>query len=268
MAESYIYVLSTGRAGTNFIHRVMIELYPNFKITHQTRWSRLFNIVGNLSLAGCLPAAFIKRKFLFFKNQQIPGSTFDPLLSIPIGLFLKSTPNFTHYKVIHLVRDPRDFVSSFINWKNQNIKRRFLHHFVPFWQPNPVFCDKISFFQRIKMSKFEYFSWVWNFKNHFFENLFAGGDNYFLVRMEDLSDPERGDHYFKMLFDFLGLSEVKKDLSAIFNRKINKSTREKFPRWRQWENKQAEILYKYCGQLMKKYGYGGEKEWEKMVSTK
>lgn len=260
-----IYVLSAGRSGTNLIYKIMKKIYPEFPITHQTEWSRLMNIIGNILLIKPLPSSLIQKTLYYLKRTKKPESTVDPLFSIPIAIFLSNSKEQYEYKIVHLVRDPRDFVCSFINWKNQRIRRIFLHHFVPFWQPNPVFCDNISFLHRTKMSKFDYFSWIWNFKNRLFEDLFGGKENYYLIRLEDLVIENKGSNNLKRLNNFLGFPGTKKDLSHLLSKKVNITTKKNFLEWRNWHSQQAKILEKYCGALMRKYGYGREDEWKRKL---
>jgi hypothetical protein len=111
------------------------------------------------------------------------------------------------------------------------------------------------------MGKFEYFCWIWNFKNSFFAKLFKHKENYYLVRMEDLVDAQKGHQNFRKLFDFLELPSGKRDWDHLLNRKVNASTRNGFTNWKNWNSRQVEILDRYCGDLMRKYSYGNEESW-------
>ena len=260
-----IYFLSTGRAGTNYLQRTFRENYPELKLTHQAKWSRLINIAGNVLLINGVPSYWVKYLYPILKMVEIPQSTVDPLQSIAISLFLNSEKRCHAYRIIHVVRDPRDYVTSAINWKNQRLRRLFLNHCVPFWQPNPIFCDNISVLKRIKMSKFEYFSWVWNFKNGFFARLFKHNENYYLVRMEDIVDAKHGNQNINKLFAFLQIKEKMGEWDDRSKKKVNASITKGFPNWSRWHSQQAKVLDKYCGKLMREFGYGYEESWKKKL---
>ena len=256
-----IYFLSTGRAGTNFLYRIITGIYPEIRLTHQVRWSRLINIAGNILLMDAVPSHLVKDVYSLLKKVQTPESTVDPLQSVAISLFLNYKKKWHEHKIVHVVRDPRDYVTSTISWKNQRLRRLFLHHCVPFWQPNPIFCGNVAILKRMKMNKFEHFSWIWNFKNSFFAKMFNPEENYYLVRMEDLINAQIGHQNFQKLFDFLNLPNVKSSWDHLLNRKVNASARNGFANWKSWNSKQAKILDRYCGVLMRKYGYGNEERW-------
>ena len=80
--------------------------------------------------------------------------------------------------------------------------------------------------------------------------------------MEDLVDTRKRQENFGKLFAFLELPGGHIDWDHILNEKVNISKRRCFPKWRNWDSKQANVVEKYCGELMKKYGYGTEEEWK------
>ena len=162
MDEERIYILSTGRVGTTFLHNFFNKFYPEFTITHQTKWSRIINIIGHVPLKNEIKNNFIKFSFRTLKNQEIPVTTLDPLLSFSIAHLLENE-NPGNIKIVHLVRHPVKFATSFMNWKSSSVRKLVLHYLVPFWQPVPVFHG-VSFINWLKMSKFEKFCWIWNTK--------------------------------------------------------------------------------------------------------
>lgn len=266
--RNLIYILSTGRTGTNFIHNILTELVPELNITHQTRWSRLLNICGNLPIGKNKPRLMT---FLFntLKSESFPKSTIDPLLSLPIFFSLKNRVIYKNPKIIHLIRDPRDFVTSFMNWKNQDVKKMILHYIVPFWQPSPFFQNSYKFSSWINFSKFEHYCWIWNYKNNLFQKLNKYQENYILIRLEDLINPILTKTILSHIFEFLEIPF--KDYNSINSRsmpKVNKSIKGEFPKWKNWSSYEANILEKHCGSLMHQFGYGNEAEWEQIKKIK
>jgi hypothetical protein len=258
--EYRIYFLSTGRVGTKFLYNLFKEKYPEIKLGHQSHWSRFFNIIGNFPLKKH-HFSLISFLFSFLRKQKIPSSTIDPLLTMSLYVYLHNNQAMENTDIVHLIRDPRDFVSSFINWKNQSYKRYILHHMIPFWQPNPFFHDNYSLMQWLRMSKFEHFCWIWNYKNNLLMNIFGNNSSYHRFRMEDLTDKDNGQKELKRLFNLLGLPIKNENIQYQVTEKINRSTIQKFPKWQNWPNEKARILHMHCGSLMQKFNYGNEKLW-------
>lgn len=266
-----IVVLSTGRTGTNFLSRLLSSLSMG-DISHQGKFSRTANIVGNLGLCPDFEEWTKKTlKHLLGRVDRL-GSTADPLLSIAYTLLLDHEKQSNQPKMLHVVRDPRNFVTSFMNWRKQRLRRMVLHHLTPFWQPNPwSIGDRGGFESYLKMSKFEHFCWIWAYKNNLFGKKIVEYEvESFFLKFEtlmNLSDTEnKSIETINAMSSFLNISETRlieqMDKIPVLNSSLTKS----FPKWTQWTNKQAKILEKHCGPLMKKYGYGSEPAWQKLIS--
>lgn len=260
-------VLSTGRTGTNYLARIFSALERR-EISHQGRFSRIMNIAGNMGL--CPGFESLSKTFLFHMLNRTDSmkSTVDPLLSIPHILLMDRFQDTKRSKILHIVRDPRDFATSFMNWRRQRLRRLFLHHCVPFWQPNPWCAGDVNFMEYLQMSKFEHFCWIWAYKNRMFEKV--GLDcrvEYLRIRMEDLmGSQDSAGRSLHGLASFLDVPAQRLAELMMKSPAMNRSTNRSFPRWRSWTRRQAVILEKHCGPLMEKYGYGAEPEWRKLLS--
>lgn len=160
-------------------------------------------------------------------------------------------------RVVHIVRDPRAFVTSFMNWKAASVRRTFLHHVVPAWQPNPWLTGDYSLGRWMAMSKFEHFSWTWHYKNRVFGALGELAE-YRRYRFEDLTAV--GGDAIADLSAFVGL-----DFGgpAGTHERVNASNGS-FPDWQNWTPEQAALLHSHCQSLMAEYGYGGERRWHEL----
>lgn len=245
----YIYVVSTGRTGTSFLSEQLNKHFPRLKLTHQQQGSRIINIVANLPLSNSAYLSFIAFLFKLFGRGYPPHSTIDPLLSMAIYKLVKcGRIDRDNCLIVHLVRSPGTFATSFMNWKRQSFKRTILHHLIPFWNPVPFFHG-YSFRSWIKMSKFETFCWVWNYKNFCYSEL-SNSNNYMLLRMEDLFKSETKKQTIKELALFLG-QKFDDDISLEDSNKTNKSNPKKFPPFKEWTHQQKQIMYYHCKRLMK-----------------
>jgi len=253
-----LLILSTGRTGSTFISKGLSDSVDNRTIEHQITGSRIINVLGNLVCAQrlSLPKAKLVSNGLLGFDLQV--STSDPLRSMLLYAQLQSKEMRPDVLIVHVIRDPRDFVTSFMNWKNQSLKRRILHHVVPFWQPSPWLAGEISFYKRFEMNKFEHFCWIWNYKNRLFEKL-ERYFNYQRFKFEHLfNDSREAEDERQDLFLFLG---TKMDDVIIHKEEKINSSKGSFDSWSSWTPEQAALLDKHCGELMKKYGYGNEPEW-------
>jgi len=232
---------------------------PDLVDIHQLPDSKWLNVRANIALAN----THIRKNFissLSRKNDHIlPPSSADPLRSVAYTFYLRHLVD-KHPKlndnivIIHLVRDPRDFVASFMNWKNRKFSGKVAHHLTPFWMPEP------NMIKRWSMSKFEHFCWIWERKNRLFYEELAWLQGYYLFKMEDLRPGS------EKLQQLLQLVLEKEDvITEADEQKFNSSTRNKFPYWNNWTSLQARKLQNICSGMMGEFGYGDEMQWKEMT---
>jgi hypothetical protein len=263
--EKKIYVFSTGRVGSTYISKILSSLIHDKMVVHQQKYARIINILGHMRLTGVLPKSLFSKFSNVFYKSELPVSTSDPLISVFISFYLNQFDK-NDYKVLHLIRDPRDFVTSFMNWKNRKLSGLVAHHLTPFWQPNPFLAKEISFMKWVQMSKFEHYCWLWNYKNSFFYNNFKNSNNYKLIKLEDLTN-SKATETWQLILDFLNIKNSEKISKQLFRKKVNPSEKIYFPAWKDWSNSQSRILNKNCGKLMLMFGYGSEKIWNDMINN-
>jgi len=261
--NSKIYVLSTGRCGSTFISKLFKEISGGNIIPHQVKNARRVNILGNMVLSNIIPPIFLNSVLRIDKTDNLPDNSADPLFSIGLTEYIKNFKTSNNYKIVHLVRDPRDFTRSFISWKQRKLSGVIAHHFTPFWQPSPLFIEK-KILKRLAMTKFEHFCWIWNYKNNYFERYFSN-DSYYRIRLEDLVSEKKDNKYLKELLEFIELTGNTKSIEL--SDPINKSKIKKISKWQDWDSITAKNLDHYCGRLMRKYGYGNELDWELLIKN-
>lgn len=251
-----IYILSTGRSGTNFISKLFAQYGEDLEITHQKKGSRLINIIANL------PMNTTKLLWLLFKifkrrDTSSPESSADPLISSALYLLLKN--RYFNGKIIHLVREPQSFADSVIRWKNQSLKKKFLHHFIPFWNPNPfLFDSRISLLKLIRMNKYDKYCWIWSYKNQNFYSLKNLTDiEYMLIKIEDLTNInlEIRIRELKKISEFIGHSWDDKIVKNINFAKVNESKKSKKSKNSFTQEQKNRSLKLYCQDSAVKFGY-------------
>ncbi|MEA3449815.1 MAG: hypothetical protein U9Q85_02455 [Patescibacteria group bacterium] len=178
---------------------------------------------------------------------------------------------FSNFQSLYIIRDPRDWVRSFIN-------RRGLYH----WSDlHYILNNRINAYavgEKTKtewkqMNQFEKLSWAWNFINGYALDSIKKTATCRLIKFEDIFVADNKTNNLLAITDSLRQENrnlkinknYKKITKTILEKKINKSYYSILPKWTAWENEQAKTLNKYCGKLMHKLGYGHEKEWQDLL---
>jgi hypothetical protein len=263
-----ILIISTGRTGTIFFSRLFSDLYPDSASYHERGASRPIQILTNLHFSHIFPLSGLRAAWKFFKGNEI--ETCEKSFHIDANCFLYGlaalAPDlYPNVKVLHIVRDPRTYVTSHLNFARQKRTSFIANYFVPFWQPNPFLVGDLPLSRAFNFTRFEKYCWIWNFKNSVMERLENTSTPYMRVRFEDLFSTKNPEDLFGQITDFLGLPRVT-NVRDRFREPANTSKKTDFPEWQEWTSKQAAQLQEFCGERMKKYGYGGEPEWNEKIA--
>lgn len=262
-ATQPILILSTGRTGTIFLARLFGELYPDVASYHERGNSRPVQIATNLHFAHLLPKSALKSVWNFFKGKEIVTCEKDFHLdanNFLYGLATLAPELYPNLKVLHIVRDPRDYVTSQLNFSRQKQTSFIANYLVPFWQPNPFLIGELPLSRALGFSRFEKYCWVWDFKNRVMSRLQDSLVPYLRIRFEDLFsiNPEP---VFQQITHFFGFPPAE-NIREKFREPANSSRPTAFPEWRDWTSLQATQLDDLCGSQMRAFGYGLESEWQ------
>jgi len=263
-------ILSTGRTGTMFFSDLLKGLLSNTDVYHEAgERSRLINIFMHAHLSGLLPSNMpiwawqqaIAPNLHHRKNLNYIDSNNHIYTLVPKFPFL-----YSNLKVIHIVRDPRTYVSSHINWARHRPKSFIANHIVPFWQPNAYLLGQMSFKKWTFLSPLERFGWIWDFKNCFINQLENSDIPYLRVRFEDFFGGDNPEKHLNQVFSFLDLPKAA-HMNTHFQKPVNPGIKKSFPSWHNWTEKQCNQLKTICGATMALYGYGHETAWINQVSA-
>ena len=174
--------VSAGRCGTARIAQLLREkLSDKYSVVHQTRYSRLANVIGNVMLyAG--ESNSIKRLLYEFIVSRYDGRTHfistDPLTAMIVPDEYITSPEVC---IVHIIRDDTSFARSFISFSRSRLKSLIAHNLVPFWQPGIWPLENIL--NRNIGKKYEEVS---RLKNTFFFEKYSANPNYYQVKMGDI----------------------------------------------------------------------------------
>lgn len=182
-----IFIVSTGRCGTKRIAEILHRyLPPDCTVIHQTKYSRLANVVGNLIYH--FPAMGFLGDVLYSKilnSVSIKNHTLvsvDPLSSMVIPeSIVKSDYTF----IIHVIRNPDEFALSMYRLSRSRIHSFIAHNFIPLWQPHLFPLQNII--SRKIIDKYKFIHFV---KNNFFYERYSCNKNYMQVNMENIFKEE------------------------------------------------------------------------------
>ena len=252
--EKIVFILSTSRTGTKSLAEGLKG--DDICSPHQPNFSRLLTIASNYYLHGWVPKFILEWLVTRIREPQIFRSNCRYYIQVysldhlPSKVIRKKYPNVY---IIHIIRDPRTYVPSYLNWMHTRFKSFVANKLVLGWHPSGFFTGQIPWRIWSRMDEFQRVCWHWNYKNNLLENLFKDDEHYIHIRFEDLFS-EDGENALRSIFSFVGIP-YRSQFSGIFQVKKNRSSKEYFPPWQHWARARQQNLLDICGELMRRYGY-------------
>lgn len=259
------FVIGSHRTGTKALANFFKDSFRNVTSYHQYNGMRFTNIFTTMYVEKLLPQKVFDVLVYFILIRRIKRHHSEYYIEVS-GLNYIAANNTKKYfpdvKVIHIIRDPRDFVTSFLNWVHGRWKSWIAHNLTPFWNVNGYLVGEMSKTEWNTIDEFERYCWYWKYKNQKILDLYSEDkENFITFRFEDLVSSSDNKKSLEELLTFIGLPFLP-GCEEYFRTKQNMSNKQYVPRWRSWNNTQCKQLEKICGQLMKQYNYGIETEWE------
>lgn len=262
-----VLIISTGRTGTQFFARLFSDIYPQVDAYHERGQSRQVQIATHLYFSGFLSLSGLIRIWTYFKGREIetcPKPFHIDANSFLYGLAMLAPEVYPNLKVVHIVRDPRTYLTSHLNYAVYHPTSFVGNYLFPFWQPNPFLVKQIPWRRFFTLSRFEKYAWIWNFKNNVIDQIENSETHYLRVRFEDAFDPQAAAAAFRQITDFIGLPPAQ-NVRERFRKAVNQAPKQHFPEWPDWTAEQCALLQTHCGNRMKKYQYGVEPAWQKKL---
>jgi hypothetical protein len=259
-SKKYVFILSTGRTGTKYIADYLSE-YKDVYAVHEPKPSKRLRLWSMARLERNINDDYLYKVFLKFRKKKI--NTVNEKIYIESNPFLSGfatsiAMNMPNAYIIHIVRDPRDRVTSSINNGALRIKKRLMISLVPYWHLRPLrlFGQKSSSIEKVTK--------LWPLMNNHIAKASEHTNNYICIKFEDLFNNE---DKMKELVDFIGINEkyIKEELTGTYKTSKNASKYNDLTSWKQWSSSFAKKVDAIVGNTMEDYGYGKEKEWKAKV---
>jgi hypothetical protein len=259
--QRVIAIVSTGRTGTKALATHLSSAYPNVLALHEPSPTRFtLRRASNKALCGRMTKEHLAE--LLTRHRHPMLTAMPPTQTV----YVESNPGlsgfldvlgdvFPNLRVLHVVRDPRTYVASALNWGVFSGFKGLFASVVPYWLPKPQYVPPSTGEPSYgKMSGIERLAWHWKLVNEFLErgrSLY--GEHYHRVKFEELF--ARDGSGFAWFVNWAGLPPTG-DLAAAANAEnVNASKTGGARRFEAWSEDEKRSLLRYCAPLMEAYGY-------------
>lgn len=250
-----VFKMTLGRILTNY----SIDLLGMHRIRSRKKDQE---IVGRIRRIRSKLLAQIRTRAYLESNNQLRGV---------IDLLPAAFPDS---KAVFIIRDPRDWVRSWLNKFIPRYSRRDLRGWLPHARLTPRHVPGDPWRDRWKkMSVFEKLCWAWHRENVHSLACVLRNPNAMVVRFEDLFAGEAGKGTaIESVLDFATRSANGRRISwvkrpELLERKLHATANPRFPEWPYWTEDQIVVLMEHCGDLMDAFDYGREAAWARMTQT-
>lgn len=245
--NSPVFILSTGRTGTQFFEDYVNGTCDTAFCRHEPRPSRRFKFLSNMYLNGKAGTQFIKRTYLrsrkgLFRKHQ--GKIYIESSNFLFACIPALNELYPELKVIHIVRHPVGYVKSHLNHGFWRGYKKLFAKYVPYW------IETLDI--RNPSDPIELLTARWNYVNRQIQS-YAETNAYLRIRFEALfsGDRQQSSSELNKIREFCGLEQLEEEKNASWLQKPkNRSLRSQ-----SLDREQEEFILKGCHDLMKEYKY-------------
>lgn len=239
--KQWAFIVSTGRTGTDFFTTLFNQKVGNAWSLHEPSpafRARSYQLIGRPHTLYEQYYFGFKRKWRHQKKveQWYVETNYHLFAAIPL---IRDV--FPHSRIIHIVRDGRKVVTSWLN------KYRYItnNHINPFQIPG----DEAQNYWH-QWNPLQKLSWYWKTVNELVEtqqpDLWLSFESIFAPPHDDL---------FKLLDHLPDIQYNQQEVKALANEKVNKTQQNFFPDYEHWPDHWKDQFWAIAGDAMKRYGY-------------
>jgi hypothetical protein len=263
------FIVSTGRTGTQKLAGIFSKVCDRVDSRHEPS-PDMFDL-GTDYARGRIPFKRALGDFLAARDHicsEVHAAGLDYYIESNnnLGLLIPVMRGpFGRRKIIHVVRDGRDFVRSAYSKTvpsatSGGVKGLFLTDEDP--RPRlqaPDFAEDPYGERWNRMSRFEKLCWLWVKLDGMICHAIAGDPMAITVKFEDIFDEGRGYRGLWDIVEFLGLharmTVGPERVHKLMSVKENRTERYLIPRWPEWTSVQMEQFQQIAGEHMGMHGY-------------
>lgn len=295
MNKHNVFIVSGGRTGTRFFGDLISSLITNSFSVHEpdvfagfnTLTARRISIFGLYHMVigrflGKTGIRNLTQRYLsgriktndlvteIKKHRQSYYDGIDRSLIIEsyyqwYGLLPVIPRAFDQYKVLCIVRDPRTWVSSWMNFEAHFGKKDLVKKFKS-KRLNPKMIGEKKYAELWdEMSQFQKLCWTWQAVYSLIAKFDAENAKTLLVKYEDVFLSDDRDKSFEDVLNFITTFDEHtfpyKFDTGLLQRRVHAAGRKRFPDWHEWDYNLSTQLADICGPLMYELGYGKEPVW-------
>lgn len=244
---SPVFILSTGRTGTQFFEDYINQTSDTALCRHEPGPSRRFKFLTNLYLNRKVSPTIITRTYLFSRRRLFRSMGEKIYIESSNFLFGCIPPLNVQYKdikIIHIVRHPVDYVKSHLSHGFWRGHKKFFARHIPYWLESIKVSDPSN--------PVELLTARWNYVNRQIQT-YSESNPYKLVRFEDLfsENLQRSSSKLNEIRKFCGLPELEEEENARWLQKPKNYSRQK----QALEQIEVDFILKNTNVLMKEYLY-------------
>ena len=255
--EKVVFIVSTGRTGTMALARYFNTCYGRVKAVHEPRPSWRLRVVSNRYLCGRLSKKDLVRALIRYRRkplERVQQPLYIEANNVLHGFLDAFDDVFEAPLIVHVVRDPRTYIRSWINFGVFRGLKGLVSRLFRSWLLRPGTYEENPARLWREMRPAERLAWYWNAINSELsrgKDLF--GERYLHVRFEDVFGDD-GNQLMR-LARWIGLPDTPSLLEEFRKGKINASPDRGFAPWEEWDRDLKLRVLSLCGPLMAQYGY-------------
>jgi len=258
--KKFILIVSSGRTGTKALAQHLGNCYPELCALHEPRPSWRLRMASTRALCGKMGRKQLVEKLVRLRRRLV--------CQVRQGIYVESNPYlcgfmevfgevFEDVRVVHVVRDPRTYVRSAVNFGAFRGLKKLAAEFWPNWFPKPQVRHASSEARELKWSEMdaiERLAWFWSLVNsHLNRGEAIYGERYLRIRFEELFSSDGSG--LARLTDWMGLGYSVAMKEEASKERVNASRVEKLGQWDKWPATDQQKVLRHCGDLMRTYGY-------------